>query len=190
MIRRMSSSLIQLVYVVLSFGVLMALVMITKLVTIYPCVLKKVAKYLDSHGGGNWYRYNKEAMKMGLRRMLSAVIIVWAIGIVILLLCLPDEFRRFGLIGGVLCLFIAMIAELKTSFRVGKLDCVDAVFDKMIYFRDAHGKSFTCPMSRMYPSEAVMMDLRAKALMGRHFAVLKARFYNGAMLIDKTEWED
>ena len=190
MIRLMSSSLIQLVYVVLSFGVLMALIMITKLSIIYPRTLKYVAKYLKNHGGGNWYRYNKEAMKLGLRNMLSGIIVVWAVGIVVLLICLPGEFKRFGLIGGVLCLFIAMLAELRTSFRIGRLDCVDADFEKKVYFTDAHEKAFFCSMKKMFPSEATMHDLRAKALMGRYFAVLTARFYNGAELIEKTGWED
>ena len=53
----------------------MALVMISKLCVIYPYALNKVAAYLKDRGGGNWYRFNKEAMKMGLGRMLSGMVL-------------------------------------------------------------------------------------------------------------------
>ena len=189
MIRLMSSSLIQLVYVVLSFGVLMALVMISKLCVIYPYALNKVAAYLKDRGGGNWYRFNKEAMRMGLGRMLSGMVIVWAIGLVILLVCLPSEFRQVSLIGGVLGLFVSMLAEWNTRFSIGTLDCVDVDFNKKIYFRDAHEKEFSCSTLKMFKSKMEMLDLREKALRGRHFAVLTSRFYDAVALIEKTEWE-
>ena len=89
----------------ISFVTMIALITIVKLSFIYGYALHAVTNYLRDHGAGHWYKQNKLAMRLGLKTMLTAVIAVWAVATLLLLICLPWNWKQPGLVGAVISLF-------------------------------------------------------------------------------------